>query len=70
MSMISTCVDALAHLVRSYLNTNAKCIYNRIYSAEGLSDILEGSLEYLLFFRIKFQSQKDTESFSSYMHRL
>jgi hypothetical protein len=34
-NMVSTCVDALAHLIESYLNTNANA-YNRIYSAEGL----------------------------------
>ncbi len=32
---INTCIDALAHLLESYLNTNANK-YNRIYSAEGL----------------------------------
>ncbi|SFG33965.1 alcohol dehydrogenase [Lachnospiraceae bacterium C7] len=31
---ISTCVDALAHLIESYLNTNAN-EYNRMYAREG-----------------------------------
>lgn len=34
-NMVSTCVDALAHLIESYLNTNAN-VMNRMYSAEGL----------------------------------
>lgn len=34
-NMVSTCVDALAHLIESYLNTNANEL-NRMYSAEGL----------------------------------
>lgn len=34
-TIVSTCVDALAHLIESYLNTNANA-YNRMYSAEGL----------------------------------
>ena len=34
-NMVSTCVDALAHLIESYLNTNADA-YNRIYAREGL----------------------------------
>ena len=33
--MVSTCVDALAHLVESYLNTNAT-FYSRLYAKEGL----------------------------------
>lgn len=33
--LVSTCVDALAHLIESYLNTNANPC-NRMYSAEGL----------------------------------
>lgn len=33
--LVNTCVDALAHLVESYLNTNANAL-NRIYSREGL----------------------------------
>ena len=33
--LVSTCVDALAHLVESYLNTNSNEL-NRIYSREGL----------------------------------
>jgi len=34
--LVNTCVDALAHLLESYLNTNA-CDLNRIYSREGLA---------------------------------
>ncbi len=34
-NMVSTCVDALAHLIESYLNTNTNEL-NRMYSAEGL----------------------------------
>ena len=34
-NMVSTCVDALAHLIESYLNTNSN-VMNRMYSAEGL----------------------------------
>ena len=34
-NLVSTCVDALAHLIESYLNTNANA-YNRMYAAEGL----------------------------------
>lgn len=34
-SMISTCVDALAHLIESWLNTNSND-YNRLYTREGL----------------------------------
>ena len=33
--LVNTCVDALAHLLESYLNTNTNEL-NRIYSAEGL----------------------------------
>lgn len=33
--MVNTCVDALAHLLESYLNTNTSDL-NRIYSREGL----------------------------------
>lgn len=33
--LVSTCVDALAHLIESYLNTNAD-VCNRMYSMEGL----------------------------------
>lgn len=33
--LVNTCVDALAHLVESYLNTNANAL-NRMYSREGL----------------------------------
>ena len=33
--LVSTCVDALAHLVESYLNTNTNEL-NRVYSREGL----------------------------------
>ncbi len=33
--LVSTCVDALAHLIESYLNTNANPC-NRMYSMEGL----------------------------------
>lgn len=33
--LVNTCVDALAHLLESYLNTNANEL-NRMYSAEGL----------------------------------
>jgi len=33
--MVSTCVDALAHLIESYLNTNAS-EYSRLYAKEGL----------------------------------
>lgn len=34
-ALVNTCVDALAHLVESYLNTNANEL-NRIYPREGL----------------------------------
>ncbi|MBE5939110.1 MAG: iron-containing alcohol dehydrogenase [Lachnospiraceae bacterium] len=34
--IVNTCTDTLAHLVESYLNTNADD-YNRIYSSAGLS---------------------------------
>ena len=34
-ALVNTCVDALAHLVESYLNTNTNEL-NRIYSREGL----------------------------------
>lgn len=33
--LVNTCVDALAHLVESYLNTNSNTL-NRIYSEQGL----------------------------------
>lgn len=33
--LVNTAVDALAHLIESYLNTNAN-LYNRIYSEKGL----------------------------------
>jgi alcohol dehydrogenase len=33
--LVNTSVDALAHLVESYLNTNSNCL-NRIYSEQGL----------------------------------
>lgn len=33
--LVNTCVDALAHLLESYLNTNTNAL-NRIYSREGL----------------------------------
>ncbi len=35
-TLIDTAVDALAHLIESYLNTNANS-YNRMYSEKGLS---------------------------------
>lgn len=35
-TLIDTAVDALAHLIESYLNTNANA-YNRMYSEKGLS---------------------------------
>lgn len=34
-NLVSTCVDALAHLLESYLNTNATP-FSRMYAAEGL----------------------------------
>lgn len=34
--LVNTCVDALAHLLESYLNTNASEL-NRIYSREGMA---------------------------------
>lgn len=34
-ALVNTCVDALAHLIESYLNTNANEL-NRIYSRQGL----------------------------------
>lgn len=33
--LVNTCVDALAHLLESYLNTNTNAL-NRVYSREGL----------------------------------
>ena len=33
--LVNTCVDALAHLLESYLNTNTNDL-NRVYSREGL----------------------------------
>ena len=44
--LISTCVDALAHLVESYLNSNSN-VYNELYAKEGLS-IWGGLKEHLL----------------------
>ena len=35
-ALVNTCVDALAHLIESYLNTNANEL-NRIYSRQGLA---------------------------------
>lgn len=35
LGLVNTCVDALAHLLESYLNTNTNDL-NRIYSREGL----------------------------------
>ena len=61
-NMVSTCVDALAHLIESYLNTNANA-YNRIYSAEGLR-IWGSAKEYLLSSEIKIPD----EGYETFMH--
>lgn len=61
-NMVSTCVDALAHLIESYLNTNANA-YNRIYSAEGLR-IWGSAKEYLLSSGIKIPD----EGYETFMH--
>lgn len=36
ISLVNTCVDALAHLLESYLNTNSNDL-NRVYSRQGLA---------------------------------
>ena len=60
--MVSTCVDALAHLIESYLNTNANA-YNRIYSAVGLR-IWGSAKEYLLSSEIKIPD----EGYETFIH--
>lgn len=60
--MISTCVDALAHLVESYLNVNAST-FSRMYAKEGLA--LWGSVKEVLLSKEAFGSmqEKDYERF-------
>ena len=59
-NMVSTCVDALAHLIESYLNTNSN-VYNRMYSAEGLR--IWGSRKEALASRAEQFSDEDYETF-------
>ena len=61
-SMASTCVDALAHLIESYLNANANA-YNRMYSAEGLR-IWGNAKEYLLSSEMPYVN----EAYEQFMH--
>lgn len=59
--LISTCVDALAHLIESYLNTNSN-EYNRMYTREGLC--IWGSVKDVL----TRESAPNTDELEEFMH--
>lgn len=56
--MVSTCIDALAHMIESYLNTNSNSL-NRIYTKEGLQ--LWGRVKKCLLTREAFEKMEPEE---------
>lgn len=62
--MVSTCVDALAHAIESYLNTNADTL-NRLYAKEALQEW--GSVKECLMSENAFSRMMDSD-FETFMH--
>lgn len=60
---VSTCVDALAHLIESYLNTNAS-VYSRLYAKEGLQ--IWGSVKEKLINEVTYRDMTG-EDYSLFM---
>ena len=61
--MASTCVDALAHLIESHLNTNATA-FSRMYAEEGLR--IWGSVKQYLLSEETFRAMPE-EAYESFM---
>lgn len=61
--MVSTCVDALAHLLESHLNTNATA-FSRMYAEEGLR--IWGSVRQYLVSEQAFRAMPE-EAFETFM---
>ena len=60
--MVSTCTDALAHLIESYLSTKADD-YNRIYAKEGLAVWGQGKEKLRTEASFKAMTDEDLETF-------